>query len=794
MRIKEINIKKYGPIENKVYKLGNFTLFYGPNESGKTMMVDAILRLLIGKKKGNSSIYKDIKGIDRVSEDPAGFVLIDKNGEEVTISSGEFAKTFKIQPDELRGILIIRNSDLTITENESSVYSQVADKLVSTDINKIKVIRERISDRAVTTDRGEYKNQEGKKYKDKYNVANLLVEEIEKLTSTLKEKKYDTMEIEMSELLEEQKQIEDTIKKVKLLKKKELVKDCKKLLEDLKRIEKELSTVEIYSENDLENISVRESKIENTKKQLEGLEGEINRLREKLNNISVELRDKNYYLPEKISLNNKAESLIDEISSYKQTYIKKDVYKRRAATLKKWSYIPLVAAGIIFLIFLLLNRNLILPFLISAGLTVISIVCFAVLKNTNNYLKKEEEEKNKILSEGSAIFSMGFNDIAELEYEIMKSQKQFKEFDEERKRLGFEETSHETFKNDLEKKHQELLAELSREQDLYNKTLLALKVANKEELKEKLEHKHLLDSERKKVRSILVKNLEVLTNSKLNDNEPIELLEHTIESLLSQELALLENQSDEELGSLIRLDIDELDEKNAEINQRLEKLRSAISIFQNTIHKIAAEALRYGLSECLPVDDIDNLYISDIEKLKENLLKFIKELERQKEYDEIARNILSEIEVEEKSTISRLFTESNLIKIFTDITDNRYTVQYDDKKNRPVVIDGRGRTFEPYQLSAGTYDQLYFSIRLALAEQLFGNEKAFFILDDPFIKYDKNRLKKQLEKLFELSKQGWQFVYFTAKDEVLETLENLQVPDSTNNALKDIQIYNIVDS
>ncbi len=66
-------------------------------------------------------------------------------------------------------------------------------------------------------------------------------------------------------------------------------------------------------------------------------------------------------------------------------------------------------------------------------------------------------------------------------------------------------------------------------------------------------------------------------------------------------------------------------------------------------------------------------------------------------------------------------------------------------------------------LAGGAYDQLYFSIRLALAEKILKGKTGFFILDDPFIKSDHKRLAKQMDLLKKISKLGWQIIYFSSK-------------------------------
>ena len=82
-----------------------------------------------------------------------------------------------------------------------------------------------------------------------------------------------------------------------------------------------------------------------------------------------------------------------------------------------------------------------------------------------------------------------------------------------------------------------------------------------------------------------------------------------------------------------------------------------------------------------------------------------------------------------------------------------------------------GECLDVYKLSGGAYDQLYFSIRLALGEKLLKGMQGFFILDDPFIKADGERLQRQIKLLKKISSYGWQILYFTAKDEILEVLD-----------------------
>lgn len=74
-------------------------------------------------------------------------------------------------------------------------------------------------------------------------------------------------------------------------------------------------------------------------------------------------------------------------------------------------------------------------------------------------------------------------------------------------------------------------------------------------------------------------------------------------------------------------------------------------------------------------------------------------------------------------------------------------------------------------LSNGTWDQVYLSLRIALVNLIFGNEKVPIILDEAFVQYDDVRLQRALDLLLELSKHK-QIILFTCQKRELEYLKD----------------------
>jgi len=98
-----------------------------------------------------------------------------------------------------------------------------------------------------------------------------------------------------------------------------------------------------------------------------------------------------------------------------------------------------------------------------------------------------------------------------------------------------------------------------------------------------------------------------------------------------------------------------------------------------------------------------------------------------------------------------------------------------------------GAILEAEKLSGGAYDQLYLSIRLALGEKLLKGKKGFFIMDDPFVKADPDRLQRQIEMLKRISEWGWQVIYFSAKGEIKDVLkENID-----NGAINYVEVQGV---
>lgn len=85
-------------------------------------------------------------------------------------------------------------------------------------------------------------------------------------------------------------------------------------------------------------------------------------------------------------------------------------------------------------------------------------------------------------------------------------------------------------------------------------------------------------------------------------------------------------------------------------------------------------------------------------------------------------------------------------EVIADVTDGRYKdLKIDEKLDVKVGCNGEYVPLD--RLSAGTIDQVYFALRLAVADLLLGPDEVPLLLDDSFALYDESRVKAALSRI-----------------------------------------------
>ena len=146
-----------------------------------------------------------------------------------------------------------------------------------------------------------------------------------------------------------------------------------------------------------------------------------------------------------------------------------------------------------------------------------------------------------------------------------------------------------------------------------------------------------------------------------------------------------------------------------------------------------------------------------------------KQKENKLELDAInlALDTIQELSVTIHDSFGRQLNEE-VSKIVSAITNHRYQdIKIDEKLN--VKLEWNDNYILLDRLSAGTIDQVYFALRLAVSDLLLGEEPMPLILDDSFALYDDSRVKAALAKMANRS----QLILFSCQTREKQLLEEL---------------------
>ena len=165
--------------------------------------------------------------------------------------------------------------------------------------------------------------------------------------------------------------------------------------------------------------------------------------------------------------------------------------------------------------------------------------------------------------------------------------------------------------------------------------------------------------------------------------------------------------------------------------------------------------------------------IAILEEKLQDLVNREEKLEKDNKAIELAKEILEIAYQKMKQNITPRLTEQ-LSKNIQKISNGKYTKVNLHEEEGIIIEKGNGEYVEAEKLSIGTIDQLYLSLRLAIAKEL-SNENMPIILDEAFAYYDEGRLENILKYLDEECKDN-QIIIFTCTNREKEILakENIE--------------------
>lgn len=317
-----------------------------------------------------------------------------------------------------------------------------------------------------------------------------------------------------------------------------------------------------------------------------------------------------------------------------------------------------------------------------------------------------------------------------------------------------------------------------------SKVLHILSISNYEQLKDRLETHKEADQ--------LISNYNKIINNLTEENE---LLNESIK-YYETEISKLFNQADVKNEEKFHQKYHESEE-----NKRLtEQVNSYYSQLKMSIN---SEMIDYLLK--VNKDDFDleqeissykleiNRLDKEIEDIRNEIASLEAELKQMEETEEYS-NVLHKVSYEQEKAKELAF-EWAALKLAIDtleetkrsfhqkymkdvikkashyfklITKEKYVEIFPPEKNKTFSVETNRHTrFTINQLSQGTIDQLYVSLRLAISAVMSEKYSVPFLIDDAFVHFDHKREKAVMMLLEEITKDQ-QVVLFTCKKHLLE--------------------------
>lgn len=200
-------------------------------------------------------------------------------------------------------------------------------------------------------------------------------------------------------------------------------------------------------------------------------------------------------------------------------------------------------------------------------------------------------------------------------------------------------------------------------------------------------------------------------------------------------------------------DISEVDIENfniSKIEDEIKKYEKSYSTLLENNLKLEKKLARIEDEISKEIDLVD-----DINKLKREEQDLEIEIKASKKAIELIKSNENKLDHNKKNISNRIS------EIIGQISMGKYiNIGLDDKLN-PIIYNENNEIISLDKLSVGFFDQVNFSLRFSISNDLIKN--SFLIFDDAFINYDNKRLRTALLYLLDLSNQ-FQMIYFTCHD------------------------------
>jgi uncharacterized protein YhaN len=758
MRFETAEIDRYGPLKGCRPPCDDgITVVAGPNESGKTLYLEALLQLL------EPDVAAQMDPGPRVEQSPVGRVVVDDGNDRHALGDGtRLSDVSRIEPGHLYNLFVVRDSDLALPDG-SNYYASLVEHLGDIHTTEIEAIRERLVDEGrLTASRLDLANRQYDT-KDVRNDAASLAEAIESYLETVEGRGIGDAVRERLRLRSELSTVEADLETQRTAGAVAAFEDASEQFETYADATEAIRALSAFDAESLERLRERDREISQVSDRIERLERRLEAKRDEVETYRerrAAARDRRGELEQR-------EGDVDDVEAAL------DAYRDRAsaredggfdARLRQRRYVAvagLVGAGLAAGGGAIAGS--VAAILLAVGLFTVALAAgLSHYRRSNRIVDSETLERELLQRARDAGFEV--EAAAEVAPRV-------REYRDELERAGSRVAELEAKFDQAEQRVEALVDDLetatARTEELRDELTAALEADGADSLEayeSRVDEKAAHERRRSEAELVLARELGAPDAA-----DPEAKL-----ARWRSELAEWEADVGEAAVDADRYDeaaLERLEARRAELDDRIEALEAELADYRERLAEFERRATE--LSPPPFVETAPSLAARTDEGLRElagDLREVVESIERNAEVSEKAITLLDGIKADEQQKVATLFDpDGPASRLLSHLTDGRYAaVDYDPVDETLTVTTADGRRLATRRLSRGTRDQLYFAARLSLADQLLGGDPGFLLLDDPFLAADRTRLRNGFESLEGLADDGWQIVYLTAKPEVHE--------------------------
>jgi len=754
VRLESVRLDRYGPIAGFDHEpTGGLEVLYGPNEAGKTLLLEGICRLLAPE---SAALFG---ASERVERDPVGAIEVRRDGERMTADGDGGLADDHLTARHLRNVFVIRDSDLRLAD-EHAFYDSVTEQIGDLHTGELDALAEILKERGRLTDRTLALSTaaEHEEAGDVRDAAAGLAEEIRTYVAEARDAGIEEAERRRIRVARELRRVDEALERQDRAETLHAHRELSAHLETYREAVEALANAAV-SADERERLQALAQERRDAEREVERLEDDLAEThaerqaeRERLRELESELEGYRARESTVAEVRDQLVALDDDVSAPGA-----DRLRRFAATMAVAGVIGGgVAAG--------LGARAVGGLALLVGLGAAG----GWLWQSRRVAAAEREREALVAAAGTA--ALDVDGVGDVRAAVESFETELRRLDREREATA-ERVDH----------LDETVADLSEQRDAARERadaaaaerdgiLDTADVADVDAYADAVAEQQALARERDQAAAVLESRLPPDVDD-ATPGERIAAWEAAIEAVVAdleegdgEDHDVDPDDYDPERKANLEADRADLAAERADLEDALDEHEAKLDTFADRARDVYAEPFLDRRIE-LSARSLDGLaaLATDCEHL-------VATVDREADVAREALDVLDAVRADEEAKIAALFGDDGRAgEVLAAITDGRYTdVRYDADDRTLRVRRADGEAFEPAELSHGTVEQLYLAVRVALGEELLGHDPGFFLLDDAFLPADDERLERGFGVLERLADAGWQIVYLTAKPEVGE--------------------------